>query len=319
MSPASSLSSPRTTAPDRRTETSASRTSHSTTRDMAWESLGRKMSDRAGILPFESLVEHCSSPTRNDPRMQDHLRQSLDVTFGGPSVILEHVSEKAAKARVLAASDGCYEAARASALSGVPQSTVYWWARHGIVVPSVSPTREKLWSYADLMALRIVSWLRHEKQEELPASPMSRVRQALALLADIGLDLWDPDSTAPCPLLVDGRGFIYVRHGNMVLDGSGQPALLPAEVLELTAPFTDAGLAGPDLVRPRPHLRIMPSKVSGEPHVEHTRITTLTLAALAGRGYSVKRIAEMYDEPEDVVKEALDLEQQLAAGRPVAA
>jgi hypothetical protein len=45
----------------------------------------------------------------------------------------------------------------------------------------------------------------------------------------------------------------------------------------------------------------------------------LTLAALAGRGYSVERIAAMYDEPEDVVAEALDLEQQLAAGRPIAA
>jgi uncharacterized protein (DUF433 family) len=63
----------------------------------------------------------------------------------------------------------------------------------------------------------------------------------------------------------------------------------------------------------------VPSKVSGEPHLEHTRITTLTLAALAGRGYSVKRIADMYGEPEQVVAEALDLEQQLAAGRPVAA
>jgi uncharacterized protein (DUF433 family) len=120
-------------------------------------------------------------------------------------------------------------------------------------------------------------------------------------------------------LLVDARGFIYVRHGDVVLDGSGQPALPPAEVLELTAPFTDAGLVGPDLVRPRPHLRIVPSKVSGEPHLEHTRITTLTLAALAGRGYSVKRIAVMYDEPEDVIAEALDLEQQLGAGSPIAA
>jgi uncharacterized protein (DUF433 family) len=282
--------------------------------------LGAKLTDRPGILPHESVVEYVQFADWTDPLAATSFgRQSSDVTFGGQSVILEHVIEKPAKARVRAASDGCYEAARASALSGVPQSTVYWWARHGIVVPSVSPTREKLWSYADLMALRIVSWLRHEKPEELPASPMSRVRQALALLADIGLDLWDPGSAAPCPLLVDARGFIYVRQGDVVLDRSGQPALLPAEVLELTAPFTDAGLAGPDLVRPRPHLRIVPSKVSGEPHLEHSRITTLTLAALAGRGYSVKRIAVMYDEPEEVVAEALDLERQLAAGRPTAA
>jgi uncharacterized protein (DUF433 family) len=227
--------------------------------------------------------------------------------------------ESLLRAQVSAASDGCYEAARASALSGVPLSTVYWWARQAIVVPSVSPTREKLWSYADLMALRIVSWLRHAKPNEVPASPMPRVRQALGLLAEIGLNLWDPASAEMSPLLVDPRGVIYVRNGDTVLEGSGQPALLPAEVLGLTAPFTDAGMAGPDLVRPRPHLVIVPSKVSGEPHLEHSRITTLTLAALAARGYSVERIARMYDEPEGVVAEALDLERQLSAVRPAAA
>ena len=68
-------------------------------------------------------------------------------------------------ARLNAAFDGCYKAHRASALSGVPQSTVYLWARNGLVTPSVSPTRVKLWSYADLMALRIVYWLRHPKFE----------------------------------------------------------------------------------------------------------------------------------------------------------
>jgi hypothetical protein len=82
------------------------------------------------------------------------------------------------------ASDGCYEAGRVAALSGVPKTTVYWWARQGIVVPSVSSVREKLWSYSALMALRVVSWLRHPKAAgndfDLPASPMPKVRKALA-------------------------------------------------------------------------------------------------------------------------------------------
>src|SRR5262245_19717929 len=87
---------------------------------------------------------------------------------------------------VVAAEQGCYEASRAAALSGVPISTVYHWARTGVVVPSVSPIREKLWSYADLMALRVVSWLRQAKESSdgqvVPASPMRQVRQALAYL-----------------------------------------------------------------------------------------------------------------------------------------
>lgn len=62
----------------------------------------------------------------------------------------------ALSARVKAAFKGCHEKPRAAVLSGVPVSTVYAWARSGIVEPSVSSTRIKLWSYADLMALRIV-------------------------------------------------------------------------------------------------------------------------------------------------------------------
>lgn len=220
-----------------------------------------------------------------------------------------------ASLRTSAAGDGCYDASRASALSGVPRTTVYWWASHGIVVPSVSPVREKLWSYSDLMALRIVSWLRHRKQAPddapLPASPMPKVRRALSLLDELGLDLWECDATES-PLLVDGSGDIFVRVGTEVLNLHRQPVLLPEHVLGLTAPFREAGGNGPHLVRPRPHLRIVPSKVTGEPHIEHTRVTTQTVAALAERDFSPAAIAEMYGIALDAVQEAVDLERQLA-------
>ncbi|HVA61585.1 MAG TPA: hypothetical protein VNG13_13775, partial [Mycobacteriales bacterium] len=105
--------------------------------------------------------------------------------------------ERSAPRFVVAASEGCYEAARAAALSGVPKSTLYYWARTEVVTPSVSPVREKLWSYADLMALRIVSWLRHPKDvsvDTLPASPMREVRRALSELDRRGLDIWSPEA-----------------------------------------------------------------------------------------------------------------------------
>jgi uncharacterized protein (DUF433 family) len=228
------------------------------------------------------------------------------------------MGDQAAMRRVAAASDGCYEASRAAALSGVPQTTVYWWARSGIVVPSVSPTKEKLWSYADLMALRIVSWLRHAKPDILPRSPMPQVRTALATLGALALPLWDQDQHR-CSLLVDQQGFVYIRHDAVVLNSAGQPTLLPEEALGLTEPFKVAGLAGPDLVAPRPHLRIVPSKVSGEPHIQGSRITTITLSALASRGYSSAQIAAMYDEPVSRVDEALDLERQLTGSALAAA
>jgi uncharacterized protein (DUF433 family) len=218
-------------------------------------------------------------------------------------------------ALVRAASSGCYDATRAAALSGVPKSIVYWWASHDVVVPSVSPSQEKLWSYSDLMALRIVSWLRHPKSLRdsgpLPASPMPQVRRALALLDAAGMDLWRRDQVAGSPVLVDGRGQVFVRVDDQILNLHSQPVLLPVDALMLTEPFREAGGDGPDLLQPRPHLRIVPDKVSGEPHVEHSRVTTQTLAALAVRGCAAAAIANMYDLSPDAVAEALDMERQL--------
>lgn len=215
--------------------------------------------------------------------------------------------------RVRSAQGGCYDASRAAALSGVPKSTVYWWARHGIVVPSVSPVQEKLWSYSDLMCLRIVSWLRRPKQghpdnHELPASPMPQVRKALQSLSDLGLDLWSSDQMSP--LLVDVRGRIWLRHGESITGPEGQTALPDLETFGLTDPY-DGGLRGPDLVKPRPHFRIIPGKLAGEPHVADTRLTSAALASLHFEGFNVSRIAELYEVDVSVVEEAVDLERQL--------
>ena len=154
------------------------------------------------------------------------------------------------------AAEGCYEAARAAALSGVPISTVYYWANRDVVTPSLSPVRTRLWSYGDLMALRIVSWLRHPKAVDdglLPASPMPEVRRVLGLLDELGLDLWRPngDRVERSPLLVDRAGHVFVWAGDDLLDSTGRPMLkYPVDGLELLAPYIGAGQRGPDLLRP---------------------------------------------------------------------
>lgn len=226
---------------------------------------------------------------------------------------------------MLAAEEGCYEAKRAAALTGVPVSTVYYWAKTGIVVPSISPVREKLWSYADLMCLRIVSWLRRPKglkEGIVPASTMRQVRETLTFLDRHGLDLWRPSApTADSPLLVDRSGTIWIRHPDGSLsDYIGRTILdLKGEYLDLLAPYSEAGHRGPDLVRPRPKLRIVPLKVAGEPHIVGSRITSRSLVSLAKRGFNSAAIAEMYGLDEQSVKEAIDLERQLSpSARPAA-
>ncbi len=224
--------------------------------------------------------------------------------------------EHALSARVKAAFEGCYEGPRAAALSGVPVSTVYLWARTGIVEPSVSPTRIKLWSYADLMALRIVYWLRHPKKgrsSDIAASPMPHVRKALAELERRGLDIWDDSGTRPdSPLRVDASANIVVVGGEDVSRVDGQQLL--AATLDLLGPFESDGRRGPDLVRPRPNLRIIPGRVSGEPHLAGSRITTQVAAALHRNIADVEKIAALYPGFDaSIFEEAIELEFSLAA------
>ena len=206
---------------------------------------------------------------------------------------------------------GCYPASRAAALSGVPASTVYDWARKGIVLPSVSSEREKLWSYADLMALRLVAWLRSPKSDgQVCGTPTSQVRAAFETLSRNGIDLWDESRQPPIVLCVERTGRIVLRMDATTASVDGQG--LFADTLDLLAPFGHGESAGPDLRRPRPLLRIVPGKCSGEPHVLGTRITTTTLASLFERGYDLDGVAALYpEEPREALTQAYDLERHL--------
>lgn len=210
---------------------------------------------------------------------------------------------------------GAYPAGRAAALSGVPWSTVHEWARKDLVVPSISTERTRLWSYADLMGLRLVYWLRHPKPTatgQVRGVAMPEVRLALAALREMEQNLWAPG--AKPVVAVD-------RSGKVVLDPSGNPEELSGqglianpELLNLVLPFeSEHGIRGPDLIEPRPTLRIVPGKLGGEPHVARSRVETRALAALARRGMGSSNIVRLYPAlGEAAVADAIDLENQLA-------
>ena len=86
-----------------------------------------------------------------------------------------------------------------------------------------------------------------------------------------------------------------------------------AEWLDLIAPFeSEHGIRGPDLIRPRPQLRIIPGKLAGAPHIERTRLETEALAALARR-VDAGKIYDLYPTfDREAIDQALDLEDQLA-------
>ena len=210
--------------------------------------------------------------------------------------------------------DGAYTADRASALSGVPQRTVHDWARKGILVPSVSAERVKLWSYGDLFALRTIYWLRHPKRAGdgslVPASPMPEVKAALASLASLQAELFEGDRPAVA----------VTRDGRLVLRPIGHPMqtaggqVLLSDALDLIAPFDAVeGGHGPDLVAPGPFVRIRPRRLSGAPFVVGSRVMTEALYALALRGCSVEDIHELYPElSREGIADAVRVEAQLA-------
>lgn len=197
-------------------------------------------------------------------------------------------------------------------------STVHWWARHGVLVPSISAEKVKLWSYADLMGLRIIYWLRQTKEDPegraVPRTRMPAVRQALEQLAELDLGLWSEDT---------GPSVRVDRGGNVVLSSApdaevvGRQRVLDAgadDLLRVTDPFvSNEGSRGPDLLRPRPQLRIVPGKLGGSPHVVHTRLESQALGALANSGLSEAKIYRLYPQvAPDAIDDALDLERQLA-------
>jgi len=108
---------------------------------------------------------------------------------------------------------------------------------------------------------------------------MPAVRQALGQLAELDLAMWTEDG---------GPAVRVDRGGNVVLSSTpnaevaGRQRVLEVgadDLLSVTDPFLiGQGSRGPDLLRPRPRLRIVPGKLGGSPHVVHTRLESQALS-----------------------------------------
>jgi len=213
---------------------------------------------------------------------------------------------------------GAYPADRAAALSGVPLSTVHYWARKDILPPSISAQRVKLWSYPDLMGLRIIYWLRQTKAApdgaEVPRTTMPAVKRALRQLAELDLSLWREDSG---PMVKVDRGGNVIVLDEPDRERADRQRAMPAaeeDLLDVLGAFRAIeGGRGPNLHSPRPTLRIVPGKLGGSPHIAHTRLESQAVGALANSGLPAAKIYRLYpDVDHAAIEDALDLERQLA-------
>ena len=219
---------------------------------------------------------------------------------------------------------GAYPADRAAALSGVPLSTVHWWARNDVLLPSISGRRVKLWSYPDLMGLRIVYWLRQSKEASdgvtVPRTAMPAVRRALGQLTELDLALWS-EETGP-NVAVDRGGNVVILAQPDAEVAHRQRKFDADDLLSVMEEFkATEGSHGPNLHKPRPRLRIVPGKLGGAPHVAHTRLESQALGALQAGGLDTAKIYRLYPSVTQIaIDDALDLECQLASNlRRVAA
>jgi uncharacterized protein (DUF433 family) len=187
--------------------------------------------------------------------------------------------------------------------------TLHHWAHTGFVPPSVSPDpRDYLWSWGDLLALRAIDWLRRKKDDpDLPRASIHSIRAALSELERDGLPRHKLRDLA---ISSDGSLFFYEPDGRTIRAETSRQEAMPG-VLKLVSAYNDRG---PDLLEPRPLVRILPGKLHGEPHVVHTRISTAVLYELHREGYSDDQIRRMYpDVSDDALDQAIELEQSLIA------
>lgn len=204
---------------------------------------------------------------------------------------------------------GAYDAHRAAALSGVPVRTLHHWVSNGLYSPSiVASPRTRLWSWGDLVTLRAIDWFRRTKGEDLPRrASIEQIRAALRELDQEGI----PRQKLADLVVVSDGGRLLFRFDDRPLQ-TADPARQHAieGILHVTAPYLGRG---PDLLQPRPHLRIRPGKLCGEPHLVDTRVKTAVLYALTQDGYPDEQIMRMYPEVTPLLLgEAVDLERQLA-------
>lgn len=202
---------------------------------------------------------------------------------------------------------GFYSAAEVSRLARVPLRTIYYWGRHGIIVPSLQ-TEDGEWgySYADLTIIRLLRAIREKHLN---------FRSASLALRHLYERLGPPNAGwADARIVIQGRHvYAYVedewevteatQHGQRV-----QAMLLPEvlnEIADEIADLTDSD----SVVVPRQFrtfITINPAVRGGAPVVKGTRIPTAVLAALHRAGATAAQIARMYADVKSVTRKVVD-------------
>lgn len=209
---------------------------------------------------------------------------------------------------------GRYTADRASQLSGIPRSTIYDWRREHVFEPDFSAAKPAMWSYRDLLLLRLLAWLRQGgMRRPVAAEKLRFVKDALSDGADVRFIR----ATRTDVVLDDGRGALFDDDRDNLLPSTDFYSLLATfdlhEPINELRPAIDGPVWAPDLVTPSEHSFISPWVMAGDPCVERTRIPTSAIYALRSeRALPVASIVELYPGlTAEAAQDVIELEGRL--------
>ena len=201
----------------------------------------------------------------------------------------------------------------ASVLSGASIDQLAYWRKETasappLLVPETRRSGRYLYSWADVIALRSIVYLRSEKS-------LPRIREAVAVLRKLEADDWT--HLARYKLISTSTTIIVQTPKGDLLDLQAAPGTVLDEVLmrDVLEPFETAhGRQVPALRQPRQHLQVHPNILGGYPVIAGSRVPFHVVAGLAEDGVEPADISQMYPSvTAEAVPDAHDFARQVAS------
>jgi uncharacterized protein (DUF433 family)/DNA-binding transcriptional MerR regulator len=181
-----------------------------------------------------------------------------------------------------------------STLSGATVDQLAYWRRRTaagddpLLVPSARRSGRFLYSWADVVALRSIVYLRQEKS-------LPKIRKAVETLVRLEADEWE--HLAEYRFVRTADTIVVVTRRGRLIDLERSPGTMLEDVLmqDVLNPFeTEHGRRVPALRQPRPRITVDPGVLAGYPVVAGTRVPYDVVASLVEDGYDEAEIVELY-------------------------
>lgn len=180
-----------------------------------------------------------------------------------------------------------------SALSGASVNQLAYWRKttassEPLLVPSAVKGGRFLYSWADVVALRTIVYLRQEKS-------LPRIRKAVSAL--VRLEESDWAHLARYRLIGTPTTIVVQTPQGRLMDLEKEPGTMLEHVLmrDVLEPFkTVDGRSVLGLANPKPNLSVHPGILGGYPVIAGTRVPYDIVAGLAEDGYNGADIVELY-------------------------